>query len=194
MSVLGLDTRSDIYYLGLLHVRLRPARRCESARLLAAGSDECGAPSGRRRRPGPACGSARSAKPLTAVRRTQTDPPAGLNASCSARWMDRDEGIEKDRARRYETAAPWRGRCGTTARRSRCRRFLRRRATAVEVRAAPQGPVMRLAGGMALVGGIFGTTVGLVRAEGGRFEAETPAPPKGERQAKGTWREAHGPR
>ena len=163
----------------------RPARR----RLTGSGcmrrrSTKCCGSSARRSRPSPARGSARS-DTLPSVAANRQTEPAKLSKLVRGEldWIVM-KALEKDRNRRYETASGLARdierylhdepvlACPPTAA-YRLRKFCERN----------KGPVRRSAVVLlALVGGIVGTTWGLVRAEQARrAEAERA---EGERQAK----------
>jgi serine/threonine protein kinase/tetratricopeptide (TPR) repeat protein len=184
-NALDIDTRSDIYSLGvLLYELLTGSTPFEIGRLHDAAFDELlrlireGVPP----RPSARLGASESLPKLAALRQTE---PVRLTRLVRGDldWIVM-KCLEKDRSRRYETASglardvqryledePVEASPPSTA--YRLKKFLRRH----------RGPVLSASAILLmLVGGIVGTTVGLVRAQkAGRAEAKRA---EGERRAK----------
>jgi len=106
LGSLDIDTRSDIYSLGVL--LLRTAHRAHALR-------RPGAAEGRLRRPLADHPRSRAAKPSTRLSTLSAEELSVVAAGgtrsrrncggwCGASWTGCDEVLEKDRRRRYETA------------------------------------------------------------------------------------------
>jgi eukaryotic-like serine/threonine-protein kinase len=168
-SALDVDTRSDIYSLGvLLYELLTGTTPFDGARLKEAGYDEMRRIIREEEPPKPSTRISTLGQAATAVSAQRQSDPKRLSQLFRGEldWIVM-KALEKDRNRRYETASALAAdverylhdepvQAGPPSRGYRLRKFVRRH----------RGPV--LAGGLlvaALVAGMAGTSWGLVRAE-----------------------------
>jgi eukaryotic-like serine/threonine-protein kinase len=185
-SGLDVDTRSDIYSLGvLLYELLTGTTPFDGARLKEAGYDEMRRIIREEEPPKPSTRISMLGQSATTVSAQRRSDPKRLSQLFRGEldWIVM-KALEKDRNRRYETASTLAAdverylrdepvQAGPPSRGYRLRKFVRRN----------QGPV--LAGGLlvaALLAGMAGTSWGLVRAEWAAGDALTAA--QAEKKAK----------